>query len=802
MSKIASCIFIKVLTFLWCAILYSCMHTFVEDFFFCKFKAASLALCNAFACHQSIQAITSLSFFALWIVSIFTSFRNRTFATKRFLGDVVCIEFLQLAQSGWTTPNSGFGEISLFDFISFVLMLDLLYCGLRYLAYQRVEPCRGAQGSFVVDDYDVGNIDEVRRRYLETFVDRLDKVDNSEESFAVAIYGDWGSGKTLFLRSLESYLKERNAIVVNFNPWDCNSSKLMLGSFFEALRVVLVDYHASLKKSIVKYSDMLTELDVPHPFLYISSLFKSDVDNIDDVKIQISNALRDLQTDVYVIIDDIDRLSSDEIFDVVRLIRNTANFPYIKFIVASDYKYLIGQLDKINIKESYLQKIFSLDLTLPNLFADYPYANRCREAVMEMTNDVVLQNYWEVMTTNVSEVMDEALGNLRQANRFARQLVLNWSFAQSNVSGKQTEIVVSEFVLMELLKISDTVLYDDLRLSPDKYFDVKQNTQYNQSMYILKNEEDLAKYGCKDSSLSIIRYLFSYSAYAKMNHNSIVLLENFDKYFSFGKVYGHISKTDFLALLNSLDNNETFEKKIDDMSYKEFQSLYNLLMMLDVTKLQIQQKKRVIDILLTKRLAMQSDKFDKLIDKDLFSVLKASSKQDSVRDYLVDSLSHTGGIYQKMLLSNRVSNMIFKRELEKGEELLSNAQLKGIMVANFNTYVSSYKCDASDILRVESLLSQLVAETIVCYPLFDEEGDYECDGYKGVMIDEVIQYFEQHKSNNLNAIKEFETIDDDASFPQEYLDSLQEKKQQEILGLFGSEAKYKEFINKCFVQAN
>lgn len=68
-----------------------------------------------------------------------------------------------------------------------------------------------------------------------------------------------------------------------------------------------------------------------------------------------------------VFIDDIDRLNAAEIKEVLRLIRNTANFPYIQFIVAYDKNYVCETLKNngINTPDRYLEKFFNVEMSLP-----------------------------------------------------------------------------------------------------------------------------------------------------------------------------------------------------------------------------------------------------------------------------------------------------------------------------------------------------------------------------------------------------------------------------------------------------
>ena len=62
---------------------------------------------------------------------------------------------------------------------------------------------------------------------------------------------------------------------------------------------------------------------------------------------------------IVIIIDDIDRLEGKEIFEVLRIIRNTAKFNNIIYIVAYDKDHVVGQLclPEFGIEKDYLEKM-------------------------------------------------------------------------------------------------------------------------------------------------------------------------------------------------------------------------------------------------------------------------------------------------------------------------------------------------------------------------------------------------------------------------------------------------------------
>ena len=72
---------------------------------------------------------------------------------------------------------------------------------------------------------------------------------------------------------------------------------------------------------------------------------------------------------VFVFIDDIDRLEREEVFEVLRLIRNTADLNNTIYLVAYDKEYVTTVLEEKNIKDaaSYLEKIFPVEVHLPKV---------------------------------------------------------------------------------------------------------------------------------------------------------------------------------------------------------------------------------------------------------------------------------------------------------------------------------------------------------------------------------------------------------------------------------------------------
>jgi predicted KAP-like P-loop ATPase len=83
-------------------------------------------------------------------------------------------------------------------------------------------------------------------------------------------------------------------------------------------------------------------------------------------RIRLEKALADLDRPIMVFLDDIDRLSTAEIRDVFKLVRLTASFPNIIYVVAFDRLRVEEALGEQGVPgRLYLEKILQIAIDLP-----------------------------------------------------------------------------------------------------------------------------------------------------------------------------------------------------------------------------------------------------------------------------------------------------------------------------------------------------------------------------------------------------------------------------------------------------
>lgn len=208
-----------------------------------------------------------------------------------------------------------------------------------------------------------------RKAVCESAYKTLKSCFYKEGSFTFSITGIWGSGKTTFINILKEQYNRDHFVksVIVFEPWKNDSSDSIIKGFFALLRDELSNYIPNISSTINQYVELLLDEESAKPLKIIGgslhSLFKEDENPYELIK----DILEQTKHKAVVFIDDIDRLNAGEIKEVLRLIRNTANFPYIQFIVAYDKNYVCETLKNngINAPDRYLEKFFNLEMSLP-----------------------------------------------------------------------------------------------------------------------------------------------------------------------------------------------------------------------------------------------------------------------------------------------------------------------------------------------------------------------------------------------------------------------------------------------------
>lgn len=206
----------------------------------------------------------------------------------------------------------------------------------------------------------------------QTLTQKLLATDTSHAAFSLGIVASWGEGKSSFMGIMQRYLQQayREVIVMRFNPWLYDKEAQLTKVFFEELRRTLAPYSRKLSRSIDNYTDLLLAVDSGWLKLALEVLQQSQSNTTKQFD-KLSNEIQKLGRKVVIFIDDVDRLTREELLELFNLVRNSSNLPCLYFVLAYDKSYVLKTLQSDGEHMSrYPEKIFQEEYPLPKLTPD------------------------------------------------------------------------------------------------------------------------------------------------------------------------------------------------------------------------------------------------------------------------------------------------------------------------------------------------------------------------------------------------------------------------------------------------
>tara|TARA_R110002020_G_scaffold94234_3_gene226945 strand:+ start:1914 stop:3857 length:1944 start_codon:yes stop_codon:yes gene_type:complete len=396
---------------------------------------------------------------------------------------------------------------------------------------------------------------------VDNFIQLLNSLPKNEKrSHVIGLVGSWGYGKTSFLSMFKEKL-DGNSVVVEFNPWITSSTSNLIEDFFVLLDDK-VSEHIQTNKSIYKYGRALSNLNQESNLIIeLRSLILPEKPLNERIK-NISSLVTKLDRKVFCIVDDLDRLDSDEVFEVLRIVRNTANFPNFIFVMAYDKDYLIHSLKNRDIynAEKYLDKIVQVEIALPWIskfkligelmslikskievaFAGDP---NLQDSLSNQVRKLIFENESEKNSKYIFDrsIISELFLNLRDVIKFSNSFVYFLKNHHQN-------IYVPDLFFLELIKFIDISILSRLAANDFMFVNNKDGLNYFE-IYDegMDSDDGLSLFAPSTTISEILKdhvYKFrlitlinkSFSLPDETDYNSeysVCYVDNFEYYFSF-----------------------------------------------------------------------------------------------------------------------------------------------------------------------------------------------------------------------------------------------------------------------------
>lgn len=297
---------------------------------------------------------------------------------------------------------------------------------------------------------------------------------DASQGLVIGILGSWGHGKSSFINLMKEHFEtEPKLTVIDFNPWMFSGSEQLVNFFFTEIGAELKIRNSNLFARtadwFAKYASVLKPVSqmtlIPGAGLVgevIAATAQGVADttsanqSVSKLRGEITAELSELNQPIVVVIDDIDRLTKIEIREIFKLVRLTASFPNIIYLLAFDRKLVEQALRENDIPgREYLEKIVQLSFDVPKASPKLLRTRALSELdriIAPVTNaspDITRWGdvYWEVI--------DPLFSNIRDVKRFA----ISCRATIKNLAG---EIDLVDLLAMEAIRVFRPELFNQL----------------------------------------------------------------------------------------------------------------------------------------------------------------------------------------------------------------------------------------------------------------------------------------------------------------------------------------------------
>lgn len=446
-----------------------------------------------------------------------------------------------------------------------MFLSETIVLTLNFITRIRLKTMSSGNNGFVAKTEDVKRVKTGWDSYIDTILSLIGEQQLKEESFAIGISGKWGSGKTTFYNVLKDKIKENGQFLLcEYKPWQIIEPSRMATDFFAEFADVVSEGEVAkgrqLRRSILKYASLLTA--VPYVKDYVGSIQSfvesDDNESISSIREIIEEALNDKY--IVVMIDDLDRLNKEELLEIMRLVRASANFKHVLFVLTYDKGYFARILGKTHGVE-YLKKIVNVEIVLP-MVEQYKYGQLLMQSVCSIFNESVTDDVdtkKEILQAinSLDNIISEEdslaeksllykqLHNFRDIKRFANQLGLVLRHLAQ--SGVLHDFYFSDLFWIEVIHYTQEDIYNKL--------------QFNFSDYLaIKNEDKnpMVLVPAAGTTEPLLKKIFVENS---NNHpiNSIIWTNHYYGYFAHRRLEDTISSTEFKLLLNGNNSGKVLE---------------------------------------------------------------------------------------------------------------------------------------------------------------------------------------------------------------------------------------------------
>lgn len=503
---------------------------------------------------------------------------------------------------------------------------------------------------------------------------------DSEKTFVMALIGEWGSGKTSVINLLKEKINRKdnkycnNVIIDVFSLWKFETKESLFEGFYDYISALLGDNFSfrGFNNFIKVFRNVIFGAIQSKFDISFSAIFNiNEEKRIADIKSQINEIIKCSNKKIVIVLDDLDRISREEVKFVFNLVNNIFNFDHIIYILCYDELYINKVFDKeLSVDHNFIDKIVQSKIYMP-------IKNKKRMIDIASTS---LEHLFEVNHLEISErdrynrmvqAMFSQCNNLREIVRFFNSFSMSLKILDI-LSLDTLDFVALQFIKFKNLRVFGEIYKNsELFISEDRWND--SDCQNNPILFekniktsldnLFQPNSDILKF--KD----LLATLFP-SVNAFSNDSMISLSTSSDKYLMgrrcyngrFFRVYFTFEYSTYFKLDNSVDE---FILKINNN--------YDITLSLEQLNLSDNELPLFYELLILKRKQITNNKalFDYVLQDILNMQLNNNMPISNERTLLIYIIKNENNISKQ----KKYLNIIFKKSLRLFEFIVSNLKL-------------------------------------------------------------------------------------------------------------------------------
>lgn len=435
------------------------------------------------------------------------------------------------------------------------------------------------------------NEDKYSRRKYAQRIARLLQTNAIESCHTVGIQGRWGSGKTSLKNMVVEQLSAQRTplkknIILEYNPWTLKGSDQLVQHLFTGLSNLLPRKNREWKSRLNKCAHILgyAELILQGNRMVgnAKKLAEKAIQDISStgfeaIASEIGEELAKSQKSAVIFLDDIDRLTDDEIAEAFRLVKAMSQIPGITFVLLYDRTHVANALAKVSKGkgDEYLEKIVQFPVNVPETPTDSITAfteNEISAIIQGVDADLSQADsrFRVIWNENITHYLRDPRRAIRYINSLEFQIA--GLIDTDPKCGTQTlEVNLFDLIALESLKLFEPRVYERIYASRHELLGISDrhagNIENELKKAALKDVTSDVAPESKRHADAIVGYLFpirtsiQVTILDEMKELRLNHQDTFGRYFHFSVEPTDLSHMDVRSLAEKVANPEKFNEQ-------------------------------------------------------------------------------------------------------------------------------------------------------------------------------------------------------------------------------------------------